>query len=382
MSATAIISAASHQRICWARSWLESRAAAEEVLIVGATLDATNEFVRTAAKTTNVAFGWHRLTLPQLAATVAAPLLAVRGLAPLSRIGTEAIAARLVYRLKKEGGLSRYEAVASTPGFPRAVAQVLTELRMARLTPTAIGAIAPDLVPLVTAYEAELAAASLTDWPSILALATEAASGSRTERHQLIGLPTLLLDVSVGTQAEFAFIRALTAAAPEWVATIASADEPTLKHIRDALGARFETVAETTFDCERVERDSLGRLASLQQNLFNEQAQPSAAGPDDAVEVFSAPGEGRECMEIVRRVLSLARCGVSLDRIAILLRSPGGIPHESGGGLRSSWHPGSLRARRAETRSGGSSLLRFAQMRSGGPLRAALRGIFVAWASA
>ena len=40
------------------------------------------------------------------------------------------------------------------------------------------------------------------------------------------------------------------------------------------------------------------------------------------VEVFSAPGESRECVEIARRLLALARNGIPLDRIAVLLRSP------------------------------------------------------------
>ena len=38
--------------------------------------------------------------------------------------------------------------------------------------------------------------------------------------------------------------------------------------------------------------------------------------------MFSAPGEGRECVEIVRRVIALARDGMPFDRIAVLLRSP------------------------------------------------------------
>jgi ATP-dependent helicase/nuclease subunit B len=43
---------------------------------------------------------------------------------------------------------------------------------------------------------------------------------------------------------------------------------------------------------------------------------------DGQVLIFSAPGESRECVEIVRRVLSLAREGVAFDRMAVLLRSP------------------------------------------------------------
>ena len=63
-------------------------------------------------------------------------------------------------------------------------------------------------------------------------------------------------------------------------------------------------------------------LANLQRRLFKEEERFVDAKPDDTVEAFSAPGEGRECVEITRRVLSLARLGIPFDRIAVLLRSP------------------------------------------------------------
>ena len=40
------------------------------------------------------------------------------------------------------------------------------------------------------------------------------------------------------------------------------------------------------------------------------------------MELFSAPGEGREAVEIARRILKEARRGVPFDRMAIVLRSP------------------------------------------------------------
>ena len=145
MSAIAVISTVNRRRIWRARAWLESRVQAEEVLIVGATLDAANELVRRVAKEKGAAFGWHRLTLPQLAAAVAAPALATRGLVPLSQLGTEAVVARLVHRLRAGGGLSHYQAVANTPGFPRAIAGVIAELRMAKLPAAAVGSVAPEV---------------------------------------------------------------------------------------------------------------------------------------------------------------------------------------------------------------------------------------------
>ena len=143
----------------------------------GQTSTAANELARRIAKEKGATFGWHRLTLSQLAAAIAAPALATLGLVTLSRLGTEAIVTRVIHRLKAEGGLSRYRAVTATPGFPRAVAGVIAELRLARLPSDAIDSVVPDLGLLIGAYEAELAEASLTDWPGVLALATEAASG-------------------------------------------------------------------------------------------------------------------------------------------------------------------------------------------------------------
>ena len=109
MSANAIVSATNDRRIGCARAWLEDRSAGEEVLIVGATPDAANELARSVATTKGAAFGWHRLTLSRLVFAVVAPVLAARGLTPLSRIGTEAIAARLTHRMNAEGRLSHYQ---------------------------------------------------------------------------------------------------------------------------------------------------------------------------------------------------------------------------------------------------------------------------------
>ena len=71
MNCVAFVSAANRPRIRRAEAWLESRTAAEELLIVGATLDAANELARSVAKKKGAAFGWHRLTLPQLTFTIA-----------------------------------------------------------------------------------------------------------------------------------------------------------------------------------------------------------------------------------------------------------------------------------------------------------------------
>jgi ATP-dependent helicase/nuclease subunit B len=319
VSVTVATSALNHRRIHRARAWLESRVLAEEVLIVGASLEASNELARRVAEEKGAAFGWHRLTLPQLAAALAAPVLAERRLVPLSRLGAEAIVARVVHRLKARGGLGRYQPVGETRGFVRAIAAVIAELRLAKLTCEAISKVAPDLMRLAEAYEAALAEAELADWPGVLILATEAANG-RVGAHRLINLPILLLDVPITNEAELAFLNALAAAAPDTLSTVPAADQLTLGQIRDKLQWKFENLDGTPEMKDHV--GTAGNLERLQRLLFNDRSTVSQAPPDNEVEMFSAPGESRECVEIARRVLALARNGTPLDRIAVLLGSP------------------------------------------------------------
>jgi ATP-dependent helicase/nuclease subunit B len=159
----------------------------------------------------------------------------------------------------------------------------------------------------------------------VLSLASEAASAVGGNRPRLIGLPTLFLDVPIGNEAEFAFVNSLAAAATEVLATVPTADQPTLRRLRDRLRAQIsELDQESVGDESGASLTSASALTNLQRRLFKEEERSIEAKPDDTVEVFSAPGEGRECVEIARRVLSIARRGVPFDRIAVLLRSPEG----------------------------------------------------------
>ena len=208
---------------------------------------------------------------------------------PLSRLGAEAIVARVVHRLKAKCGLGRYQPVGETPGFVRAIAAVIAELRLARLTSDAIIKVAPDLMRLTEAYEAALAEAELTDWPGVLNLATETAS-DRASSHRLIKLPMLLVDVPISSEADVAFLRALAAAAPDILAIVPRGDQPTLGRIRDVLHWKFENLDRAP----RGKKDHVGKegaLERLQRQLFSDHATVLQAPPDNEVEVFSAPGD-------------------------------------------------------------------------------------------
>jgi hypothetical protein len=305
-----VASAVGRSRLERARAWLETRGPAEEVLILGASLAAANELARSVAGTKGGAFGWHRLTLPQLAASMALPSLIGRGLASITQIGTEATVARLLHRLRAEGRLGRFAAIAETPGFPRAVAGVVAELRLARLSREIVDAAAADVAPLLAAYQAELVEMAVTDWAGVLALAAE---GIRA--HRLSGLPLLMVDVPIANDAELAFLRMLAGEAPEILATVPTADASTLKRILVDLEWPIE-------DLDRGAGAAETALENLQRNLFGQSAGPVAASGGTGVEIFSGPGEGRECVEIARRLLARAREGVPFERMAVLLRSP------------------------------------------------------------
>ena len=151
----------------------------------------------------------------QLAATLAAPTMAARGIVPAGRLGVEAIVCRAVHALSPGGALGRYACIAKAPGFPRAIASVLTEIRLAAVGPEVLGKVAPDLLLLLRAYEAELAEGKFTDWPGMLAIAAETAADCSTTTRRFMQLPMLLLDVPIASKAELDLLATLRSSASD-----------------------------------------------------------------------------------------------------------------------------------------------------------------------
>ena len=176
MGITVVSSSANHRRIARGREWLEARAPAEEVLIIGATLGAANEVARSLAQTKGASFGYHRMTLGQLASALARPVLTAQRTVPLGALGIQAVTNRAIHKLSEVGALGRYAKLTNGPGFARAIANVITELRLEQIEPDALAHVVPDLRPLLQAYERELAEHGFTDWPGVLRLAASAAT--------------------------------------------------------------------------------------------------------------------------------------------------------------------------------------------------------------
>lgn len=174
MDTAVCISSTSHSRIARGRDWPNARQPAEEALILGPTLGAANELVRSLVPAKRASFGYHRLTLGQLASAIARPMLTAQRTVPLGTLGIQAVARRAIHRLSKGGALGRYANLTNGPGFAHAIASVITELRLEQIEPDALAHVAPDLRPLLQAYEWELAEHGFTDWPGVLHIAASA----------------------------------------------------------------------------------------------------------------------------------------------------------------------------------------------------------------
>src|SRR5580658_10850280 len=156
-----------------AAAFLAAKEPHAEILVIAPTRAAANELSIRAFPTG--CQGVHALTLTQLAANLAAQPMGRLALAPISRLGIEALAARIVHTAATAKQLPYFAPVAQTPGFARALAKTITELRLQQVTPPDANPAGRDLAHLLTLYEQELAARSVADLPMLLRLATEEA---------------------------------------------------------------------------------------------------------------------------------------------------------------------------------------------------------------
>jgi CRISPR/Cas system-associated exonuclease Cas4 (RecB family) len=290
-------------RLRHAERWVEGRLD-RGVLIAAASRGAADDLARTIALSRGAIAGVHRFSFAQLAARFAAPVLAARGVAPATQIGTEAVAARVIFDARQD--LTYFAAAAGTPGFPRALARTLHELQMARVPVDRLRGLplgGPDLARLLDGFEDQFADAGAAGRAALFATACDGASA-------MSRLPLLLLDVPMESAVEFAFVRHLIASAPETLITVPFGDLTTLAHL-DSLSVPIETLVPAG--------DS--DLSALRRSLFSTRQPPERAARGD-VQLFSAPGEGRECVEIARRILQEAQGGVRFDEMAVFVRSP------------------------------------------------------------
>jgi ATP-dependent helicase/DNAse subunit B len=287
-----------------AAAFLAAKDPHSEILIIAPTRAAAAELAIRAFP--SGCQGVHALTLTQLAANLAAQPMGRLALAPISRLGIEALAARIVHAATTAKDLPYFAPVAQTPGFARALAKTITELRLHNVTPSDVTPADRDLAHLLTLYEQELAARSVADLPLLLRLATE--ETTHTD-HRFTRLPLVLLGLAIESAAHERLLATLVRRSPSVLATATSADDD-IRSLERILGVSVENLDNTP---------AVATLDRVRTWLFSSDPPPSA--PPDASLLFSAPGESFECVEIARRIRGLAERGTPFDRIAILLRN-------------------------------------------------------------
>jgi ATP-dependent helicase/nuclease subunit B len=305
-----VLSPSAASRLAAARAFALAFPPSQPVTIVAATRGAADDFARSIARQRPATLGLSRFSLTQLAARIAAPRLAGRGIAPASALALEAVAARAAFETARHDRLSVLSAVADAPGFPRALARSFGDIRLASLTAAQVqqggdGPAHADLARLVSEAADELREARVADRARLFAVAAEAVAG-----EPFLKSPLILLDLELGAAVEEAFALALVSGASAALATAPSQDEAA-RRLWPGAGAEMDTIAPPSTD----------DLGSIQTYLFSEDTPPRRES-DRSFEFFSAPGEGRECVEIARRVLREARRGVAFDEMAVLVRAP------------------------------------------------------------
>ncbi len=288
----------------------------QPITLVAATRGAADDLARRVAVTRGATLGMARYSLTQIAARLAATRLAGQGIAPSTALGSEAVAARAAFDVTRDGTLTYLKDVVDAPGFPRALARTIAELRVAGVAAAALahaGDAGPDLALLLRRSEGEFDASATADRARLFATAAEAVDAEPT-----LAAPLLLLDVPIESPVEERFVAALAAAATEVCATVPAHDASARDALTRAGGSVEPGLEPSLYDSVAADANDLDNLRMF---LFSDAAPPDRE-LDGSLQFFSAPGEGRECVEIARRILAEARAGVRFDEMAILVRAP------------------------------------------------------------
>ena len=292
--------------------------------------------------------GVHRASLDQWALQTAALELAARGLRPVTALGTEAVAARVARLAAAQGELERLSPVADLPGFARSLAGTVGELRAAGVSPGDLveDHATRDLGRLVHRFDEEMAHFRLADPATVLRSAVVA-----VDREQVAVPPgSLWLDLPLRSACQVALLRALVARSRDVLATVAAGDDETLEWLGSLLGegAVIDLDREEPVDAGSASGSRLDRVQRFVFETGGTASSPLGGTPDagetpalpgagkkialpgskadvpasSSVDLFSAAGEGQECVEIARRIHRAAAGGLAFDRMAILLRQP------------------------------------------------------------
>lgn len=289
-----------------ARSIFHELSSSATLLLLSKEQESADHFVREIAHEKGSLFGVTRMTLDALAYRMAMPALAKAGMTSHSRLGQEAVTARVIHQSSKENRLGALASVADGPGLTRALTSTIQECREHHVRDEALAELSSDsrvLGDLTARYEALSREHGVADRALVLELASESEND--------VSSAIVLLDVPIESPAEARFVEALVSKAEAIVATVPTGDDTSLRFLRAGLGCEPES----------VEPRASQAVVDLQRYVFSDEAPLKTEASAD-VTILSAPGEAQEAVEIARSIHAEAAAGTPFDRIAVLLRSP------------------------------------------------------------
>ena len=304
-------SSSSHHRVVSTLTWVSKQDTSTGAFVIGASRTSADELVRAVALSGKAVFGWYRLTLLQVARSIAA-WASVEPSASVGHLGQKAILARAVDALRDESGLGRFSKVADSAGFVQAARDAIEEVGLQDVSDEQMKSETPDFGRLVKAYRTQLRESGMVDRVDVYREAAEALANDAFT-HPFLSLPTVLLDVPVRTRAEVELIRQLARRSNGVCATVQEGDTRSADGLAEAL--KCGVTVDTT--------DEDPPLSRMRRRLFDHDATINEEDADDeSLKVFSEAGEHLECVEIARRIHRLANDDVQFDKVGILLHSP------------------------------------------------------------
>src|ERR687895_465428 len=286
---SAVQSGSAAVRLREARRFLDQFEPGAEVLLLGASRGSVDDLARAISLERGATFGLHRLSFTQLAARLAVMELASRERAPTTTLGHEAVATRAAFEARSDEALEYFSPVCQTPGFPKALARTLLELRLASVARGDLARLprsGTDLAALLDRVDILLNEAGASDRASLFKTATQALRSPVTGWPPM---PLLLLDVPFESEIEAQFLWTLVQQSPQVMITVPAGDAPAGSRL-EKRGTRLQIIEEAR------END----LTQLARYLFSKEP-PAERRRTGELVWFSAPDEGRECVEIARR---------------------------------------------------------------------------------
>jgi len=279
---TAVQSGSAAVRLGEARRFLAQFEPGAEVLLVGASRGSVDDLARAISLERGATFGLHRLSFTQVAARLAIIELASHDHAPMTALGHEAVATRAAFEARSDAELDYFSPISRTPGFPKALARTLLELRLAGISSRDLFRLprsGNDLAHLLDRVDTLVENAGASDRAALFQTAIKALGSP------LAGwppLPLLLLDVPLTCTTEGQFLWELVQQSPRVMITIPAGDMTAAREL-DKRGVRAEL---------RQDRE-LNDLTQLSRYIFSQEPPPQRQRTGE-LEWFSAPGEGRE----------------------------------------------------------------------------------------